>query len=306
MLQWWNCGYPGWWRGLSGSQGAWHRGRVWSQKSVCAQAALEGQVQRRGRCSARSVSHFSTVVRSYLIAGPISAKAGEPPLPFPPPPPFIPLDSSKVDSQIGLLKNFYQERFTAFAASSASIPPPPHPAAPAPAPMLPLAAPANRTPLPNPYPPFNPFLSSSSTLPSTSAQPQPMDALATPLVLPDDPPNPTRAKIGPLGQVIMSNPATAGSKKKGKAKDTAGDKGNDKDGGEGTVPGPKKKEPKKKKNKDGQAEGVAEVEGNPANPEVNGTGPKKKMKSTGAGGGKNSVNSGKPSLEVRPAIIASA
>lgn len=81
------------------------------------------------------------------------------------------------------------------------------------------------------------------------------------------------------------------------------DKANDK-GGEGAASAPKKKEPKKKKSKDEAANGAANVDGNPANPEVNGTGPKKKMKATG--GGKKSINGTKPSLDVPPAIIASA
>ncbi|KAF8532180.1 hypothetical protein JB92DRAFT_3104283 [Gautieria morchelliformis] len=224
------------------------------------------------------------------LAAPDRAKAGDPPLAFPPPPPFIPLESSRVDSQIGLLKNFYQERFTALAASSANPPPPnPNPVA------LPILAPPT-----NPYSFANPYSSpypSASTLSASSAQP--VAALSMSLVLPDDPPNPMRSKVGPLGQVILSNPPTAGGKKKGKAKEANVDRGNDKDG-KGAVSG-QKKETKKRKGKDEQGGGAAGG-GNPANPEVNGTGPKKKPKS--AGTGKKSINNAK--LDIPPAIIASA
>ena len=122
------------------------------------------------------------------------------------------------------------------------------------------------------------------------------------LVIPDDTPNPTRCKVGPLGQVIMSNPSTSGSKKKGKAKDANVDRGPDKKG-DAAIPAQKKKEPKKKKGKDEQGgDGTAEGESNYANPELNGTSPKKKLKS--AGSGKKSINSAK--LDVPPAIIATA
>ena len=224
-----------------------------------------------------------------------SAKAGEPPLPFPPPPPFIPLESSKVDSQIGLLKNFYQERFAAVAATSAHAPPPnPAPAAPAKLPPV------------NPHSFPSRYSSSSTPFPSTSSLPpsasQPAGVLSVSVVLPDDPPNPTRCKVGPLGQVIMSNPSTGG-KKKSKAKDANADKGPDKEGKEVAASGQKKNAPKKKKGKDEQqANGTAGREGNSANSEVNGTSPKKKVKS--AGSGKKVINGAK--LDVPSAIIASA
>lgn len=38
-----------------------------------------------------------------------------------------------------------------------------------------------------------------------------------PLVLPDDPPNPAQTKMGPLGQIVKSNPAAGAKKKKGAA-----------------------------------------------------------------------------------------
>ncbi|KAF8584316.1 hypothetical protein K439DRAFT_1633690 [Ramaria rubella] len=174
-------------------------------------------------------------------SAPDRVNAGEPPPPFPPPPAFVPLDSSKLDSQIGLLKNFYQERFTALATSSAH-------------PLPPNTAPAD---------PFSlPPLDSAGSFPSSSP------------------------------------------KKKGKAKETNGERGNDKDAEGAAAP---KKEPKKKKSKEEQKDGTVEADGNPANAEVNGTGPKKKLKVPSSG--KKSVSAKPPDTkppDIPPAIIASA
>lgn len=106
-----------------------------------------------------------------------SLHAGEPPLPFPLPPPFVPLQVSGVDSQIGLLKGFYEDKFKALAAAN----------------------PASTAP------------------PATGVPAAPTAPIPASLVLPDEPPNPARTKLGPLGQVIPTNPATAAGKKKGRA-----------------------------------------------------------------------------------------
>jgi len=124
--------------------------------------------------------------------GPTAAKPSEPPLPFPLPPPFIPIDSENVENQIGLLKPYYQQRIAALVAQQQPPPqlPPPF-----------LTPEINGSgfgyPAPVPYPPQPP----ANTL----------------VILPDDPPNPAHTKIGPIGQVMKTAPATS-SKKKSKAK----------------------------------------------------------------------------------------
>lgn len=139
----------------------------------------------------------------------ISAKSAEPPLPYPPPPPFVPLTVADVDDQIGLLKPFYHSRIALLVASSA---PPPVAVQPtplsgpvmdggikpsAPSPMLP---PGNQSTNQNP-PPANP----------QAPAPPPPD-----LVLPDDTSNPSRLKMGPIGQIMKSGGTSGGTKKKGK------------------------------------------------------------------------------------------
>lgn len=170
-----------------------------------------------------------------------------------------------MDSQIGLLKSFFQGRFAELAASA-------RPSVDAPATNI--AAPHQSAP------------DKSSRQPSSSQT-------SSHLVLPDDPPPPTRSKLGSLGQIVVSNASTSASKKKGKAKEPHPDH-------KGTEAAAKKKDSNKKKHKDDMA--VDGADGNLANAEVNGTAPKKKSKPPG---GKKTVNSAKPS-DLPPAIIASA
>ncbi|KAJ7346467.1 hypothetical protein DFH08DRAFT_700766 [Mycena albidolilacea] len=138
--------------------------------------------------------------------------AAPPPLPYPLPPPLIPLTAAKVDSQIGLLRPYYMGRFTliAAAAAAASAPPtllqppllpgpslPGLPALPGPSSLpgtlpLPIA-----TPTPTPMPPPPP--------------PPPPPVIQPYLELPDDPPSAMQAKMGPLGQILL---AKTGAKKK--------------------------------------------------------------------------------------------
>ncbi|KAI0645053.1 hypothetical protein C8Q79DRAFT_1011164 [Trametes meyenii] len=129
-----------------------------------------------------------------LKEDPSIAKPTEPPPPFPPPPPFIPLDSTMVEDQIGLLKPFYQSRISEMSASL-TMPPPPVP--PTGIPQLPGA----------PGSVLAPALAPSSDSP--------------PIVLPDDAPSPSHAKIGPLGTVNKATPAASTAKKKSKAKPPA-------------------------------------------------------------------------------------
>jgi transcriptional activator SPT7 len=51
-----------------------------------------------------------------------SAQPKEPPLPYPPPPSFISIDSKNVEHQIGLLQPYYQERLSALSAAALSNP----------------------------------------------------------------------------------------------------------------------------------------------------------------------------------------
>ncbi|KAJ7262324.1 hypothetical protein B0H12DRAFT_1321935 [Mycena haematopus] len=145
--------------------------------------------------------------RRVLGAGAGNLVKAPPPLPYPLPPPFVPLSASKVDSQIGLLRPYYMGRFTliAAAAAAASAPPvfvqpflpgpslgrlQPLPGPPGPPEALPIATPAPM--LPPPPPPPAPII-----LPS--------------MELPDDPPSAVQVKMGPLGQILL---AKTGGKKK--------------------------------------------------------------------------------------------
>ncbi|OJT07920.1 Transcriptional activator spt7 [Trametes pubescens] len=125
---------------------------------------------------------------------PLAAKPHKPPPPFPPPPPFIPLDSTMVDNQIGLLKPFYQTRISEISAS-VIMPPPAQPAG-----LLPPS-------LGGPFAPAVP-----PPAPAASPTDSPV------IILPDDAPSPSHAKIGPLGTVNKATPAANAAKKKSKAK----------------------------------------------------------------------------------------
>ncbi|KAI0312192.1 hypothetical protein OF83DRAFT_1250680 [Amylostereum chailletii] len=135
----------------------------------------------------------------------VPAKSAEPPPPYPPPPPFIPLTSDAVDDQIGVLKAYYQRRFSALI--------PPMQPAPLPGPP-PLAAPTFLSA----HPPFYPHTLPHPPHPSIRP-PQPPAPVPPPvLVLPDDPPHPSRTKLGPIGHVITGGGA---KKKPNKAKEMA-------------------------------------------------------------------------------------
>lgn len=127
-------------------------------------------------------------------------KTKEPPLPYPPPPAFIPLVSTKVDDQIGLLKPFYLQRLSALGAYT--------PVAPSLAPGVP------RLPGPAPSLAFNQSGASNQPLyPGANAQ----ISHSGPSVLPDDVPDQLHTKIGPLGQILKPS-ASAAKKSKSKAK----------------------------------------------------------------------------------------
>ncbi|KAF8815964.1 hypothetical protein BYT27DRAFT_6482270 [Phlegmacium glaucopus] len=147
---------------------------------------------------------------------PTAAKPSEPPLPYPPPPPFIPLTAADVDDQIGLLKPYYHNRITLLAASLA----PPMAVAPAPLPGPVLGNGIGPSPLsvypsapPPPMLPPGNYSASHSNLPPNPLPPPPPPP---DLILPDDTPRASQLKMGPIGQIIKSSGTGGGTKKKGK------------------------------------------------------------------------------------------
>lgn len=136
-----------------------------------------------------------------------SAKPSEAPLPYPPPPPFVPLTAADIEDQIGLLKPYYHNRIALLVASS--VPPIAAPPAPLPGPVLGPSPPSLNPSLPQPPPTLPPGNHSSNPPPPP---PPPPD-----LVLPDDAPNHSQIKMSPVGQIVKSSGAGGGAKKKGKA-----------------------------------------------------------------------------------------
>ena len=150
------------------------------------------------------------------------AKPKEPPPPYPPPPPFVPIETSAFDSVPGLLKTYYIRRFNEQA--SRSMLPPPF--------IQPLPQSHNPSSRPQTSIPSRPLSPTSSLEMQLMAEVEPEDApiplpipqgpvpnpAAPPIQLVDDPPNPSRTKIGPLGQIVRPS---ASMKKKDKAKKEA-------------------------------------------------------------------------------------
>ncbi|KAL6305105.1 hypothetical protein BKA93DRAFT_230818 [Sparassis latifolia] len=131
--------------------------------------------------------------------GPSAAKPSEPPPPFPPPPPFVPFNSQMIDHQIGLLKPYYQQRFSSLSTAIAP---------------------------------------SQSALPSQPLVPAPTVLPSAMLVLPDDAPTPSHAKVGPLGQILKAAPSGASKKKpKGKASGAPTNQASEADLSESLAPG---------------------------------------------------------------------
>lgn len=159
-------------------------------------------------------SHLFSNPPCYVRSGPGGSK--EPVLPFPPPKPFIPLNSHKLDSQIGLLRPFYRSKFDKLRESSG----------------------------PHPLPPTTP-----SVVPDTENGSVPFNYSAgSSLSLSDDQPSLLRQKMGPNGQVTVPTSAAAASAAARKKKAAAAD------GGSGAAPKVKNsgataaKGPVKKKN----------------------------------------------------------
>ena len=173
-------------------------------------------------------------------------KPTEPPPAYPPPAKFEPLQSSEIDKHIGLLKPYLMRRFNEQASRAAPpLPPPfiqPPPGtkpAPTTAPAQPpralspisslerqifadqglshaLPGPSTSSAAPGP----SGATSAGAAGPSKQATPPPLlipNPAATSVSLPDDPLNPARTKIGPLGQILKPNANAGGAKKKAKA-----------------------------------------------------------------------------------------
>ncbi|KAF9524724.1 hypothetical protein CPB83DRAFT_860781 [Crepidotus variabilis] len=139
---------------------------------------------------------------------PMASKPTEPPPPFPPPPPFVPFTVSLVDDQIGLLKNFYQEKF--WQAHSKQVPAT-QVASSLPGPSM-LSGPSLPPPLPSDS-------LQSAAIPATSSTdlkpiPPPTPMISPDFTLLDDLPNPAQVKMSPIGQIIKSGASAAAAKKK--------------------------------------------------------------------------------------------
>ncbi len=165
------------------------------------------------------VSHFRFVSSSTQHT--IRSKPKEPPPPYPPPPPFHQLTYRTLDDHIGLLKPYYQSRFTALAqetaAKSAAPPRLPAPQLGTPAQDIPASAPPG----------------------ASEAAAQPSEVSIPPdLVLPDDPPNPAQVRIGPLGQIMRPSTTSGSGKKKVKTATTTPGPGQAGQGGGGSSAAP--------------------------------------------------------------------
>ncbi|THH03070.1 hypothetical protein EW145_g6557 [Phellinidium pouzarii] len=138
-----------------------------------------------------------------------SAKPNEPPPPYPPPPLFVPLDSPRVDAQIGLLRVFYMQRFNEHASRTA-------PGQATPFVKLPPRPLSLTTVLELELEGRNPaeVLQEHALM----APPVPNPA-APPVLLPDDAPPPARTRSGPLGQIIRPSAGALAAMKKAKPKE---------------------------------------------------------------------------------------
>ncbi|KAJ6592683.1 hypothetical protein B0H19DRAFT_1245522 [Mycena capillaripes] len=129
--------------------------------------------------------------RVGMGAGTGNVAPAPPPLPYPLPPPFVPLTAGKVDSQIGLLRPYYTNRFALIAAAAHAPTPsafqPPHLPGPSfpslPGPSLPPLPGPSLPPLPGPSLPGLPG-------PSLPGVPGPPSALPAPAAMPPPPPPP--------------------------------------------------------------------------------------------------------------------
>jgi len=86
---------------------------------------LKGKNKGDNKLSAAAyvlTEHHNSHVLALTDSVKTSAQPKEPPLPYPPPPSFISIDSKNVEHQIGLLIPYYQERLSALSAAASSNP----------------------------------------------------------------------------------------------------------------------------------------------------------------------------------------
>jgi hypothetical protein len=150
----------------------------------------------------------------WYLCLPSRNKPMEPPPLFPPPPQFVPLESTRMEDEIiGLLRPYYKSRFDVLAQSQSAPPkPPPHTTEGA----TTIGGPS--TIQTNPAIPGQLLQPSVifPTLPQPTAQQPTQPQLPAALVLPDDAPNSAQTKMGPLGQIAGGKSTNAGTKKKPK------------------------------------------------------------------------------------------
>ncbi|KAH8827798.1 hypothetical protein DL96DRAFT_1709124 [Flagelloscypha sp. PMI_526] len=141
-------------------------------------------------------------------------KSKKPPLPYPPYEPFVPLDSTSVEKQIGLLQPYYRKRLATLAVKALPPPAPSPPTIPTlPQLSAPVIPPLSGPALPGTSQPVpGPSTDPPQQAPISSA-PAPAPAPAPILVLPDDAPSPSQVKMGPLGQIIKPGLGAAAKKK---------------------------------------------------------------------------------------------
>ncbi|KAK7057323.1 hypothetical protein R3P38DRAFT_2840584 [Favolaschia claudopus] len=156
-----------------------------------------------------------------------------PPLPYPLPPPFVPFTAAKVDSQIGLLRPYYLNRFTLIASEAAVRSAPPASLQPLPGPTIPGASLSRPGTFPD-QPSDTPTTVVHTSTPAPTPVPMPPSpppsapVIQPHLELPDDPPSAVQAKMGPLGQILLGKIGTkkkviaAGAPTKGKQEGETG------------------------------------------------------------------------------------
>lgn len=188
------------WGRLPWAAGAWYCCRVWDVESHHSQETAQRQATPE---SLQRIVRILPSIHQYLgLSVPIRSKPKEPPPPYPPPPAFFPLTYGKLDDQIGLLKPYYQSRFTTRSSG-------------------PGQGMAGKSGAPQSLP--APQLAGTSVHDvSGSSEANAEVPISPDLILPDDPPNPLQVKMGPLGQIMRPSTTSGSGKKKVKPASTPG------------------------------------------------------------------------------------
>ena len=141
---------------------------------------------------------------------------------YPPPPPFVPLQTKGIDKHIGLLRHYYHDRITKLALPAkmpTPPPPPPPPPIQEPAPPIPVAKEPTPTPTPTPtstapapvvpafvFDPYNPsaLAIGGSSVPAVAWSPPP-SAPPPPAPVAEEVPQPA-APVVPMGPPLAPVP----------------------------------------------------------------------------------------------------